>query len=330
MSKKAEYFNGLKKDGKEALGVVLAHDSDIMTVANKGVPFQFTSYLKPQAIEILFTKNTAEKLLPARKLQDWTVQNYTMQIKEGVGNTAAYGDFSNNAQAESNYNYAIRQQFLFQTHIEVGELEAGIYNKSMIDLASDRRSSAVNILSKTANAIAFNGVSGLINYGLLNDPNLLPDIAPDIKASGSASWNNATSIEIYNDVKKLLSTAINRANGLIDESMPFKLALPPSSATNLMSLDSNIGYKSALTQIKEAFPNCEIVRSPELATTEGNKMMIIFDNIDGNEVGYIGFSDKLRTHNMVQDTTNYRQKLSAGSFGSIIEQPLGIAGMVGI
>ena len=84
-----------------------------------------------------------------------------------------------------------------------GERELERAGLARIDWANRVNIASALTLNKYQNKTYFFGVSGLQNYGLLNDPSLSAAISPTTKTAGGTSWANATAQEINADVQKL-------------------------------------------------------------------------------------------------------------------------------
>ena len=87
---------------------------------------------------------------------------------------------------------------------------------------------------------------------------------------------------------------------------------------------------SARAKVKENYPNMEFVTAPEYATAGGELVQLIADEVQGQQVVETAFTEKMRVHNTVVETSSYKQKRSAGTWGAIIMVPAGIAQMIGV
>ena len=56
---------------------------------------------------------------------------------------------------------------------------------------------------------------------------------------------------------------------------------------------------------------------------------MIAENIEGQETGTCAFTEKMRAHAIVRDTSSFLQKKSQGTFGSVIFRPFAIASLIG-
>jgi hypothetical protein len=116
------------------------------------------------------------------------------------------------------------------------------------------------------------------------------------------------------------------------------LALSPSSAIALKFANSFGVYVEDL--LKKGFPNMKIETAVQYGantTTNnqgfspvGNLVQLIVDKSEGQEVAYPAYNEKMRAHKMVPELSSWKQKMTAGTWGTIIRIPMGIVGMIGI
>lgn len=299
------------------------------TYANSGVLNMFTTYYNPKQIDMLYAPTRATKLLPEQKMGDWTDLSAVFALAEQTGQTSSYGDYNENGSSGANFNYESRQQFYFQTMVELGEREVAIAAKGRIDLIANVHAASLNAINRFANKSYFYGVNGLKNHGILNDPDLPDAITPKANAAGKTSWDDKEATEIFDDIVDIISEAVSLNDGLVDlENISGCFAISPNKQKALMK--TNIYKVQVRTLVKESFPNLEFVVAPEYSSKAGEIAQLVLDNIEGQSVGGCYFSDKLRSHAVIQQSSSYKQKKSAGTWGAVISQPTGIITMVGV
>jgi hypothetical protein len=59
-------------------------------------------------------------------------------------------------------------------------------------------------------------------------------------------------------------------------------------------------------------------------------MQLIVDSVDGQKTAQVGFTEKMRAHPVFVGLSCFKQKKSAGTWGTIVKMPAGIASMYGI
>ncbi len=174
----------------------------------------------------------------------------------------------------------------------------------------------------------FYGISGLQNYGILNDPSLITPITPATKAGGGTTWATATAKEIYQDVLALYTQLQTQMGGNLEMTDRMELVLSTTRQPALGKVsDFNVPARQT---IMEAFPNLTIRAAPEYSTGSGELMQLIVQDYEGVETIWAGFTEKLRAHAVVQELSAWSQKFSAGTWGAIIRRPIAIGQMLGI
>ena len=227
-----------------------------------------------------------------------------------------------------NYDWQGRENYLFQTVIEYGDLEQATTAAAKISLASDKQRAAANIIDLDGNRFNLLGVAGKQIYGLLNAPNLNAALTAAATGTGdSTEWADKTTLQIYQDLLDLFQQLVSQANGWIDANTRLILALPPALSVELGK--PNEYGKTALGMIREYLPNLRLVTVPEMATDSENTMMIA-EEIMGNPVGELGFSEKVRAGRVVPNLSSFSQKWLAGTYGCVIYYPFAIATMEGM
>jgi len=222
---------------------------------------------------------------------------------------------------------------LKQCITEYGELELERAGLARINWASEQDEAAVIVLNKFQDLTYHFGVSGLQNYGLLNDPNLSAPLSPATKAAGGVKWVlngviNATANEVYADIQSMFIELVNQANGLVEADAKMVLALSPASSVALTA--TNTFNVNVYDLLKKNFPNIRFETSPRYATTAGNVVQLIAENVEGQDTGYCAFNEKLRAHPVIRGLSSFKQKKTQGSWGAIIRQPFAIAQMLGV
>ena len=209
-----------------------------------------------------------------------------------------------------------------------GERELERAGLARIDWANRVNIASVLTLNKYQNKTYFFGVSGLQNYGLLNDPSLSAAISPTTKTAGGTSWANATAQEINADVQKLYKQLQVQANGLVELDTKMTLALSPISEVYLTkTTDFNVNVADIL---KKNFPNLTIKTAPEYSTVSGELAQLIVEDMEGQRTASCGFTEKMRAHPIVVGASSFKQKKSQGTWGTVIYRPFLIAQMLAI
>jgi len=292
-----------------------------------------TAFIDPEVIRVVQTPNKAELIYPETQKGDWTTETGFFPVIENTGEVSSYGDFNNNGISSANASFVERDAYLFQTHVVYGDREVARAGLARLAWVSELDISAAKTLNKMRDYTYHFGVSGLRCYGILNDPGLSPALTPTTKAVGGSKWVNNGQVtadprEAFADFQLLYSELLVQAGGLIDQDAKMKLTLPNKVAAALTAVNQfNVQIRGLL---KDAFPNLEIVVDPRNETAAGNIMQLIATEYDGNATGYCGYTEKLRDHRIVPDTSSFKQKKTAGTWGVILRYPAAVATMIGL
>lgn len=317
-------------------GEMRANDAALTPVnfANAAVPSQFTTYIEPDIIEILTSPPKAAQVYGEAKKGDWLHDTMMFVTLENAGEVAPYGDFSNSGYASVAPNFPQRQQFIVQTINEVGDREMGRAGLVHIDLANKKRIAAVTTINFWQNNTYLFGVKGLENYGVLTDPNLPTPIAPLAKTSGSPKWETATAMEVYNDIAALYQELQSRNNGLIniDSAIDMDSELKLVFSNNVQShlLKTNEFGISVMDLLKKNFPKLEQFSIPQFSLDAGELVQLFAPEQGGQRTFTCAFSEKLRSHGIFRDLSSIKEKLTQGSWGTILVRPLAVVQMQGV
>ena len=322
-------------------GRALAMDAQpaLVTTSNSGIPAFLSTYIDPKLIEILVAPMKAAEIVGEEiKKGDWTTETAMFPVVESTGETSSYGDYAESGRAGANVNFPQRQSYHYQVITQWGERELEKASLARIDWANRVNIASVLTLNKYQNKTYFFGVAGLQNYGLLNDPNLPASISPTTKydnATGSGTvsapytaWANASALDVLADVQALFTQLQTQANGLVELDTKMTLAMSPLSEVALTK--TTIYNVNVADLLKKNFPNLTVKTAPEYATTAGNLVQLIADEIEGQRTVSVAFTEKLRAHPIVVKLSSFMQKKSQGTWGAIVFRPFLVASMIGV
>lgn len=315
------------KPGIQMKDFKLACDAqpELVTVANASIPAFLANFLDPKVIMILVSPMMAAQIVGETQKGDWLTETSMFLTVEQTGKTAAYGDYNNNGTSNVNANFPQRQNFIFQAFLQYGQRELGIAGLAKLDWASQQQSANAITLMKQLNDIYFFGVANLENYGLLNDPALPAPITPQFSWLTSAS---ATAYTIYQDVVRMFIQLQAQTNGVVKEDNNMVLAMSPTNKVALKQI-TQFNTNSVEVLLKENFPGLRIETAVQYATPAGQLVQLICESLDGQRTAECAFSSKLMAHNMVVESSSWKQKRSSGGFGTIIYRPMLIVSMLG-
>ncbi len=333
---------GFKSNFKAALMAMDAQPS-LSTSANAAVPAFLTNWVDPEIIEVLFAANMLAEIFGEEKKGDWTTQTAFFPMVEHTGEVSTYGDYNENGSSGANVNWPQRQQYLYQTFKEYGELELERMGLAKLSWVAEQDRAAALAMNKYENLTYAFGVQGLQLYGALNDPNLNASLSPAPKAYGGSKWivNNvvvATANEIFTDIQSIYIQLISQSSGVgIDAKSKMTLALAPGVEPALLT--TNAFGVNVEDLLKKNFPNMTVKSAVQYGQSStansqglsaGNLVQLIVDSVEGQKTARCAFGEKMRAHKIVVGASSYRQKVTGGTWGAIVKQPFAIASMLGI
>ncbi|MGF6604587.1 hypothetical protein P3T23_009343 [Paraburkholderia sp. GAS448] len=218
----------------------------LVTTPNAGIPAWLANYIDPDFVQILTAPNRAAVILGEAKKGDWTTMTATFPVIESTGEVSSYGDYNENGSVSANADFPQRQSYHYQTMTQWGERQLEMSALARIDYVGRVNIASAIVLDKFQNNTYFYGVSGLQNYGLLNDPRLSPSLAPGPKAFNSGAsgpWITngavtATANEIYTDIQTLFNELVLQSGGNIEMDARMTLAMAPSSSVALTTTNT--------------------------------------------------------------------------------------------
>lgn len=303
----------------------------LATSPNAGVLLSALSIIDPQVVRILFTPMRAAEIMGGEAQKgSWIDQVAYFPVAESTGQVATYGDYSNNGNVDANANWNYRQPYGFQAFKRYGEQMLERWGAAGLNYSAELDTSLALTFSKFTNKSYFYGVSGLVNYGLLNEPSLPATVSPLTKANTGqgVTWLLATALEEYNDVMKLYTQLVTQMGGNVEMTDPMTLAM--STTRQPLLLRTNDFGITLEDMLKKAFPNLAIKAAPEYTTGSGELMQLILNSVDGVQTAYPAYTEKQRAHALVTEHSAWSQKNSGGTWGTILRRPIAIAGMLGI
>lgn len=298
----------------------VANDADLITAPNAGILAMFTTYVDPRVIEIAVEPMKAAQIFGETKKGTWVDDNLQFPIAESTGEVSSYDDFGTNGMSGANVNWENRQPYHYQTIVEVGEREVERAGAAKLDWVARKQIAAALVLNKFQNKSYFNGVSGLANYGILNDPSLSASLP-------GSDWDALTAEQVFASIQgALYGRLIGQTKGLVDRDARMVLLLSPQNEVNL--LKTNQYNVNVVDQLKKNFPNLRIETAPEMSTVAGELVYLIVEEYEGVRTIEPTFTEKMRVHPMVLGLSSWQQKRSQGTVGAIIYRPLMVASLI--
>lgn len=302
----------------------------LVTTVNAGIPAFLANILDPQVVNVILAPLLAAEVVGGEtKKGDWTTQSLMMPMAEPTGTVVTYGDYDNGGMVDANIDWVSRQPWNYQTIKTVGEKELAQWGLAAIDMNGQKDAAVARTFAQIQNFTYFYGVSGLQNYGLLNDPSLPAAITPVTKTGGGTTWPNGTAEEIYKDFIKLFNQLNSQMGGNVQMTDEIVVALSTTRMAYLQTI-SALTLIAVSVAIKAAFPNLRFVTAPQYNTGSGELMQMWIPNYQGIQSAWCGFTEKMRGHPIVQQLSAWAQKFSGGTWGAVIRRPVCCAQMIGI
>jgi hypothetical protein len=331
-----------RPEWKQDYRLALDAQPSLVTVPNTGIPAYLTFFTDPDLLRVLTAKNQAAEIFGEKQKGDWLSSTLIFPVVEQTYEVSSYGDYNNNGSAGINTNFPEYQPYNFQTIVQYGDMETEKVGLAKINFVSEQRMAAIMGLNKFSNLSYFYGVSGLNNWGCLNDPNLYPAIAPIPKANGGLAWingtaPNATANEIFADIQALVSQLIAQSAGVIDMNSNFVLAMSPRSQNALTATNSFNVNVAAL--IQNNYKNMKIMTAIQYGarTSQNPQGSVVGETVQlwcpdagGQDSGFCAFNAKLQASRIIPEMNSYKQKLYQGSAGFVMKQPFAMATLVGV
>jgi len=316
----------------------------LITEPNAGVPMLFTNIVDPRTYNILFAPMKVAEIFEGEEQRgSWEDISAMFPTSEYIGEPTSYDDYQKTGVAGVNLNWPQRENYLWQIMITYGDLEAARAARANVNIIAEKQNSAAFRLAKFGNGVYAFGVNGLQNYGSVNDPNLSASLTPAVKAYGGTAWTvggvvKATANEIFTDIQSVVGQVISQADGQVTTSSRMRFALP-ASVSNALTATNSFGV-TVRNLLKENYPNLELVEGVQeysatsaqnpIGIAAGNLIQIVVPEIATQRSATSFYSDKMRTHRLVAQSSYYEQKRTSGAWGTVIRMPLAIASMVGV
>lgn len=301
----------------------------LVTASNGGIPAYLANYLDPELIEVLVTPMKFAQIFGEAKKGDWTTMSSQFPVVESVGEVNTYGDYADGGNASANVNWIPRQSYHGQTVTQWGERELEMMGLGRIDYAARLNVASALVLNKFLNKMYAFGIEGIENYGALNDPDLPASIQPaETGTASSRLWADKDGQAVYDDLQALYTQLQSQLQGHVERDDRIVLALSPTAETNLTKTNQyNVNVSD---QLKKNFPNIRVETAVEYDTESGELVQMFVEEIDGQRTAYAGFTEKMRAHPVKVELSSFKQKKSAGGWGTIIRRPVAIASMLGV
>jgi hypothetical protein len=293
----------------------------------------------------LFSPNKAAEALGGEvKRGDWLQDIIYFPVVEATGEVSSYGDYNENGNAGINVGWPARQNYLFQVIKEYGEREVERGGLARVNWVAEIDRAAAQTIAKFMNLTYLFGVGGLQNYGMTNDPNLTAALSPAPKAAAGNSprWiingvMNATANEVYADIETLFYQLVLQTGGLIDTDTSMTLCMSPGAQVAL-TITNSFGV-NVRDLIDKNFGNIKLITIPQYAArgpimpqgvAAGEFVQLFANEVEGQKFAFPAYSEKMRAHPVIRARSSFSQKVSAGTWGTVVRMPAAVVSMIGV
>lgn len=314
----------------------IAQDAAMSTIPNIGIPSAYLTYLDPQITTILFAVMNATQLFPEARKGTWVNTFMNFPVEEITGDVTPYSDFTNSVSSSVNYNFPVRENFVFETSLKYGLREQETAGQAKLDYAGAKQRAAASILARAHNRFYLYGVANKMVYGALNDPNLNESETP-VSVNSKTTWEdkvadqgNAATISnvIFNDIAKLVTSLMGKNAGNVDQNTDMVLAVA-SDRYNYLSIPNSFGL-TAFNLLKSNYPNMKVIQLPELSTNAGSMLYLTVPKLLDEPTAENVYAEKMRFGNVENYSSSWVQKAWGATFGCVIRRPNLVATMTGI
>lgn len=245
-------------------------DTDVqpnITVSSIATPVQFLQNWLPGFVAIITAARKIDDLVGMMTAGSWEDEEIVQGIKELLGTSVPYGDYTNVPLSSWNLAFERRTVIRFEEGMRAGILEEKRAARVQINSSAEKRTAAAEALEIQRNRVGFYGFNGGNNrtYGYLNDPNLpAATVFPNGATSGTPQWAGKTFNEITKDIISMATDLRVQSQDTID---PYKTPITMAVATaavDALATQNSLGSQSVKQWLAETYPNVRVESAPEL------------------------------------------------------------------
>ena len=304
-------------------------------------PIQFLQMWLPGFVKVMTAARKIDEAIGIRTVGSWSDQEIVQGMVEPAATVTEYGDFTNIPLSSWNTNFERRTIVRGEMGIAVGLLEEGRAAAMRLSSSQEKRQGAAIALEIFRNAVGFygwNSANNTRNFGLLNDPNLLPFLTSSV----TGGWSNpatGTFQGITGDIRMAVIALRVQSQDQIDpENIDLTLLLPTNKVDFLtVTTDFGISVRDWVTQ---TYKRMRIVSAPELMAADGTADVFylfaddIDSSIDGSSDGGEVFTQLVQTKFMTlgveKRAKSYVEDYANATAGTLCKRPWAVVRVAGI
>lgn len=309
-----------------------------ITTASVGTPIQFLQNWLPGFIYTVTQIRAIDDFVGLFITGSWEDSQVVFGDLERTGYAFPYQDLSNVPFASWNPNFNIRTVTRWEEGLRVGNLEAAMSARMLIDTSMSKRQSCALQLEITRNQIGFVGYNtNNATYGFLNDPNLPAYLEVAEGVSTETTWASKTYLEIIQDIITAAVTLQNNSGGIIDPyTTPMTLAVA-TAAVGYLAKTTDFPGVSVKKFLEDTYPLMKIKNAPQLndANSGQNVFYLYADRItdestDGGQTWVQAVQTRFQTLGILQANKYYEEDYVMATAGLILKRPWAVIRYFGI
>lgn len=321
-------------------GVRMAMDAAPVpvTAANIGNLVQFFQYWMPESLEILTAKRNADALFGRDIMGTWEDEEIVVRTIEKLGQVAPYNDVGDVPLVSFNPTFEKRTNVRFELGMKSGKLADLRAARMMINPDAEKRAAIAQAFAINQNDVAFNGYNsydastntdGILCYGGLNDPNLMPYVT-EVSAKTFANCNFAEMVARINLwMTELVTQSKQQANPFTDSGV---MGISPAAYNAMVTTMNSLGTLSVLAWFKETYKGIEVLPVNEFTAANGDDDVayIILNSLGGKPVVKQAVTAEMRLLGVEPQLKGTLEGYVSGTAGVIVLQGLGIVRATGV
>jgi len=224
---------------------------------------QFLQVWLPGLVRQLTNVRLIDRIAGMTQAGNWYDDVVIQQVATPVAKAELYGDNTNVPLASYGHTYETRGIVRYEQGFEVTQLAEAREAAGMINMAAEKRGSAVLSLESARNRLGFYGFfNGATRaFGLLNDPGL-PAYTSPAKVYGLMTFE-----ELTTEIGDQIGAIIVASGGNVEQNSAFTAVLPNGYQT--LMTKPNIYGMTVLEWSKQNYPNLRFEYAPEFIAANG-------------------------------------------------------------
>lgn len=301
---------------------------DAVTLPNTSIPADYATFLDPRVIDVFFAPTVSKEIAPLFKAGSFGDEFYRNRIREAVGRTRPYNDYSTEQTVNSNNNWDYRDAYYMEAVNQYGDKEVATSARALIDVVADQELATATIIDQDLNNIAFFGLAGQRTYGILNEPQRAANLTP----SGGTSWAAKTMEQVVADITAIITRLYENSKGRINRNSKLVITMSPKISGLLLGKISSFGY-SVEKWLKDSVGNAnitDVIIAPQYSTSGGELVDVGCKDMLGQDVWNSLFGELYKSHGVHRELSSFSEKVSAISYGALLRYPFAVQGMLGV